>query len=445
MAMSERNLEKLLGGFAADTLTPDEQQQLYSAALQDQELFNSLADEQGLKELLADPVVRRRLLQALEKTRSTTDRNPTSWLDWFRRPSGLAWAGGLAAAIFAVVLGTTVYQESLKQADRSVTIEEVPPNTQPASESSVPQPASPPISEPRLKAPTATKSAGAPGQETRAAKAAKQAAEVLAKSVEERAIVDSELDALRTPSPATPHRSPPSNEDAPDSADQKGASAPLPSLSVPTPTAVPATKEPTGQIGTALSARSLFYGDTAEFTPGLMAGEQKERLSHPSQMGNLTGSTKPLGIRYNLVTHGVKEPHEGGDVGALHLTNSIDLMIEANQDGFFHVWGETGSQPPHHLFPLTEEDPIASRLIAYQRRRIPVLPVYRTITIHFSRTPFGTLSNKDFVEMNRVPSGQLQESSASIEASGSQDVSIFVANQDPSAAMLIVRIPIHQP
>lgn len=459
MAMSEHDLEKLLGGFAADTLTPDEQQQLYRVALQDQELFNLLADEQGLKDLLTDPVVRRRLLQALEKTRSTTDRSPASWLDWFRRPSGLAWAGGLAAAVFAVVQGTTIYQESLKQADRSVAIEGAPPNTQPASEPSVPQPASPPISEPRLKAPAATKSAGAPGQETRAAKAANQAAEVMAKSVEERAIVDSELDALREPSPATPHRSPPSNEDAPDSADQKGASASLPSRSVPTPTAVPATKEPTGQIGTALSARSLFYGETAESPTKLIPEEQershsaqqferleqKERLSRSSQMGHLTGSIKPLGIRYNLVTHGRTEPHEGGDVGTLQLTDSIDLIIEANQDGFFHVWGETGSQPPHLLFPLTEEDPIASRMIAYQRRRIPVLPVYRIITIHFSRTPFGTLANKDLVEMNRLPSGQLQESSASIGTSGSQDLSIFVANQDPSSAMLVVRIPIHQP
>ncbi|NJN70695.1 MAG: hypothetical protein HC801_10750, partial [Nitrospira sp.] len=108
--MSEHDLEKLLGGFAADTLTPEEKQQLYSAALQDQELFNSLGDEQALKELLADPVVRRRLLLSVQETGSTTDRNPASWLTWFRRPAALAWAGGLAAAVFAVVLGTNVYQ-----------------------------------------------------------------------------------------------------------------------------------------------------------------------------------------------------------------------------------------------------------------------------------------------------------------------------------------------
>ena len=67
--MSEHELEKLLGGFAADTLTPEERQKLFTAALQDQQLFNALADEQALKELLADPAVRRKLLHALNQTR----------------------------------------------------------------------------------------------------------------------------------------------------------------------------------------------------------------------------------------------------------------------------------------------------------------------------------------------------------------------------------------
>jgi len=108
--MSEHDLNKLLGGFAANTLTAEEKQQLYSAALQDQELFNVLADEQTLKELLADPAVRRRLVQALQKNSSTAPSSP--WLDWFRRPAGLAWAGGLAATFFAIILA----QESTRTA-----------------------------------------------------------------------------------------------------------------------------------------------------------------------------------------------------------------------------------------------------------------------------------------------------------------------------------------
>ena len=101
--MSEHDLEKLLGGFAADTLTPEEKQTLYTAALQDQQLFNALADEQALKELLSDQDVRRRLLASLEQKSASGARGSQSWLDWFRRPSGLAFAGGLAADRKSVV------------------------------------------------------------------------------------------------------------------------------------------------------------------------------------------------------------------------------------------------------------------------------------------------------------------------------------------------------
>jgi hypothetical protein len=122
--MSEHDLQILLGGFAADTLTPEEKQSLYAASLQNQQLFNALADEQVLKELLADPAVRRRLLLALNQTNPSGAGGSLSWLDWFRRPSSLAFAGGLAAAALAVVLGIRIYQDSLKQTAQSVATEE---------------------------------------------------------------------------------------------------------------------------------------------------------------------------------------------------------------------------------------------------------------------------------------------------------------------------------
>lgn len=114
--MAEHDLEHLLGGFAANTLTAEEKQRLYNAALQNQQLFNALADEQALKELLADPAVRRTLLQALKQTNPSGAGGSRSWMDWLRRPANLALAGGLATAVFAVVLGIKIYQDSLKQA-----------------------------------------------------------------------------------------------------------------------------------------------------------------------------------------------------------------------------------------------------------------------------------------------------------------------------------------
>ncbi len=125
--MSEHDLEKLLGGFAANTLTPEEKQTLYTAALQDQQLFNALADEQVLKELLANPDVRRRLLTSLEQMSASGAGDSLSWLDWFRRPAGLAFAGGLSAAALAVVLGVRMYQDSLRYAAQSIATEEVKP------------------------------------------------------------------------------------------------------------------------------------------------------------------------------------------------------------------------------------------------------------------------------------------------------------------------------
>ena len=132
--MSEHDLEKLLGGFAADTLTPEEKQTLYTAALQDQQLFNALADEQAFKELLADPDVRRRLLASLEQKNASGACGSLSWLDWFRRPAGLALAGGLSAAALAVVLGVRIYQDSLRYAAESTATEEVKPATPQAVE-----------------------------------------------------------------------------------------------------------------------------------------------------------------------------------------------------------------------------------------------------------------------------------------------------------------------
>jgi len=44
--MSRDEVQKLLGGYATGTLTPEEQQALFAAALEDQELFDALAHEQ---------------------------------------------------------------------------------------------------------------------------------------------------------------------------------------------------------------------------------------------------------------------------------------------------------------------------------------------------------------------------------------------------------------
>jgi hypothetical protein len=64
--MKREDIRKLLGGYATGTLTAVERQALFEAALDDQELFDALAKEEPLRELLEDPAARARLLAALD-------------------------------------------------------------------------------------------------------------------------------------------------------------------------------------------------------------------------------------------------------------------------------------------------------------------------------------------------------------------------------------------
>ena len=103
--MSPEDIRKLLGGYATGTLTTEEQQALFAAALEDQELFDELAREQSLRDLLRDPAARAELLGALD-----TPAKPGGFWQWLRRPmvAGLATAGVAAVAIVAVWQGTRV-------------------------------------------------------------------------------------------------------------------------------------------------------------------------------------------------------------------------------------------------------------------------------------------------------------------------------------------------
>jgi hypothetical protein len=103
--MKAEDIRKLLGGYATGTLTEEERKVLFEAALSDQDLFNELAGEQALKELLEDPGARRQLLNALDEEQPL----PQRLKGWFGRPVSWAMAGGLAAVVLlvAVLVRTT--------------------------------------------------------------------------------------------------------------------------------------------------------------------------------------------------------------------------------------------------------------------------------------------------------------------------------------------------
>jgi hypothetical protein len=103
--MRPQDVKKLLGGWSAGTLTEAECQALLNAALDDQELFNTLMAEQPLKELLADSSARAELLATLqEKPRRS------AMLAWLLRPWPMAAAGAMVAALVTVVFLNSGYE-----------------------------------------------------------------------------------------------------------------------------------------------------------------------------------------------------------------------------------------------------------------------------------------------------------------------------------------------
>ena len=87
--------QRLLGGHVFGTLTKEEQRELHRAALDDQEVFDALANDESLREALADPAARRELLEVLE--RPTLKERMLAWL---HQPATLGHLSVATAVMF---------------------------------------------------------------------------------------------------------------------------------------------------------------------------------------------------------------------------------------------------------------------------------------------------------------------------------------------------------
>ena len=471
--MSEHDLEKLLGGFAADTLTPEEKQALYTAALQDQQLFNALADEQALKELLSDPDVGRRLLTSLQQKSASGAAGPLSWLDWFRRPAGLAFAGGLTAAALAVVLGIRIYQDSLRQADQSVATEDAKPASPPAQIPPASQPATPQAGEPQAKAkelaapaidfpkkdmlidkPAAReRSTPPPSKKERASDMARDSLQQRSEQGEVRRKADAPVAALSK-----------SAEEVTSSADQKLAASSAPPATTREPKQIQA--QAGGRIAAtvtpAVSARALFYGgEPGRAGTRSMAKEQEQAMkplteSAPqanrperpqeglSQLGKAAGTAaqlRPLGLRYSYVVRGTDGQEREVDAAtASKSIQSVFLTVEANQNAYLQVWKTVGSSTPQLLWPEKETGQMSLKITADQRQHIP-LPMESgpvTFTARLSRVPPRPTTRHEAVMSDRLSPNQLQESITLSGAAGSQERATYVVNQDSTTTAQVV-------
>ena len=424
--MPEHELEKLLGGFAADTLTPEERDALFSAALQDQRLFNALADEQALKELLTDPTVRRRLLQVLDRQRT---RRSTSWLDRLTSPAGLTWAGGVAVGVFAVILGLNIYQDSLRQASETAVLEEGRPSA-PATTPSAQAPRTDgEIPEPRRAAPIPE-----PATQDRVAPQRQNSRE---KPVEgdKRHRLSKEEKTVEAPIPAPPK-----------SADERAASGDRPALPASPSSGLnlPPMKEIAGAAA-GLSARALFY---AKGSPGPEVSlRDLEKHAQPSQAPERSGLQKALdktapveylALRYAFVVRTAEGNEREVTVAeAANHTGEVLLRIETNQLAYLQIWTSTGEALPELLLPSKETGRISLKTAGGQRQEIVVPRERERLTLRVARLPFGPITRQEAVMAGRSSGGQITE-----HASGTEEQATYVANPDPSAPELAVDIPV---
>jgi len=450
--MSEHKLEKLLGGFAADTLTAEERQLLYSAALQDQQLFNALADEQTLKELLADPTVRRKLLQSLKQPIPSAAGEAFSWFDWFKRPAGLAFAGGLVAAVFAVVLGTKIYQDSLKQSANSVVTEKekpIAPPSQPADdkiELKAKKDAQPEHTAKRERAATLP-----PLQERQASGLARY--QVTQRSKQQEAPNSSEAPTV-SPGKAT--------EEVPASADQKlsrQSSAPAAQSPEPAKMEAPAGIAPPAAGASTTSARALFYAGqaarldqragTSEKNQNLKAfSESAPQANRPERkrdrfaaMGKIA-QFMPLGLRYSFVIRGTDgQDREVETAIASKGTESTRLTVETNQDAYLQIFETVGSAPAQVFYPHSGGES-SLRITAGTRHEIPLPALTEgettTLTIRLSRKSVQEARTEEADSAGRFSSNQLVESITPGGPTGVQEQATYVVTTDPSLDAQII-------
>lgn len=428
--MSEQDLETLLGGFAADTLTPEERTRLYSAALRDQQLFNTLADEQALKELLADPAVRRRLLQVLKQPGPSAAGGVLPWWAWFRKPAGLALAGGLAAAVFAIAFGTRMYQESLDRAAQSVVTEEArlaAPSIQRAQPAMEPT-ASAPAPERKTKEETdAAKNDRradkfAKREQPLAARASEQAAP---KSLADTATPRRERDesSNRTPMATAEKKS----TSTPPSADRKLAAPAPPPAAAPPLLQAPAGFSAANAPAPKKSARALFYGD--ESSPSI-------------------GQAKPLGLRYSFVTKGPDgRTQELTAAMVARSSEPVRITVQATQESYVQLLQNLGSAGTRLWWPPQETGKISLKLQPGKRTEIPMPPPAEngliTLIIRLSSKPFGPLTMQEVGMLDRFSANLLTESVSPGGATGAQEQATYVVSQDPStSAQLAVEIPV---
>jgi uncharacterized protein DUF4384 len=382
--MSREDIERLLGGYATNSLTEEERRELFEAALTDQALFDGLADEHALKELLDDPRARRVLIEAL--------KNRQERHAWYNKlhtrlghPSAWALAGSVAVALLAVTLVIRLgdrFPEPSGTADTKGPIEPAPLTVPESTESLSKAP------------PKAGKTQEPPAAET--------------KDTDVRS-----TDQARSPSSERRNQSIAKTPNPPSDKEELNSQAGGASKTVPAPAEPPKQEQDELYIKTdkpaSEPAAQEFFGKSRDETKALspMAGAQGKPESLRREALKKTQPATP-GILYTLL-----QERADGTVTAVDAATTIfrtgdkaRLAIEPNDKGYLYVMAVDAAGNSKMIFPAEQT---AGAAMVDQGARYLVPPVdplnFQTpgdwhVTMIFSREP---LTNRQALLESRMP------------------------------------------
>lgn len=129
--MNRDEFDRLLSEYSTGLISEEDKNQLFQEALQDQLLFEALADEEHLKGVLTDSAFRQELLTSLTPGRS-------SFVQWFR-PWQLALGGTLASALIGTFIAWKTQAPSQQKTLQTPAVASAPLPDTPKKEDTVAQ------------------------------------------------------------------------------------------------------------------------------------------------------------------------------------------------------------------------------------------------------------------------------------------------------------------
>lgn len=332
--MKRDDIRKLLGGYATGTLTDAERKALFETAMEDQALFDAIAAEGVLKEVLDDPQARAYLLEALPARPEPVVRRIPAW----------SWAA-VASVAATLVIGALLVRTP------------------------VPQKLSPPRAMDALQMKAELEAPARFQTESQVAKqVAKQKSFASADVLSQR---DEASAAAPAASPAAPLPQP--DRDAREGAEtdvkisqaDKESGAPVAvaenrqKVEVPASTDVISAQPAFGNksvestslstaggvqlsmldsaVQTQQSARQLFYSPV--YSPGASAGFITGRRDAPREKRAVARPAGTPGLRYTLLRRQPDGSYlEADPTTIFHTGDAIRLSVETNSAGYLAAW-----------------------------------------------------------------------------------------------------------